>query len=101
MSDGVEGEPMGGGVRMRSPQYPKIFCKWGKTLGISAIILLKIDCSPSNQVIVLVSVDKRMSLLMVSAILTWILIYSIGVEPMLVVVQINPKTKLVFFIHKY
>ena len=54
---------------MRSPQYPKTFCKWAKTLGISAIILLKIDCSPSNQVIVLVSVDKRMFLLAISRIL--------------------------------
>jgi hypothetical protein len=89
---------MGGNGRMRSPQYPKTFCKWGRTLGISAIISFKIDCSPSNQVIVLVSVDKRMSLLMVSAILTWILIYSIGVESMLVVVQINSKSKAVFFL---
>ena len=84
---------------MRSPQYPKTFCKWGRTLGISAIILFKIDCSPLiKSFVLLVSVDKRMSLLMVSAILTWILIYSIGVESMLVVVQINSKSKAVFFL---
>jgi len=54
---------------MRSHENPKTFCKWGRTLGISAIILLKIDCFPSNQVIVLVSVDKRMFLLAISRIL--------------------------------